>query len=203
MSVGVRAMGENTLGPPQLGASLKSLFNDHAAVLGRVAMALVGDAARAEAVLEQVARDARARTSGEGQLDLVVLLGLVRRACAVHLSRLPLRKHSTVPMEEAPRTERIGVAQDRSPARTDADAPQGEAIAARIALAALKPTEREALVLCFVGGLDAADIARACDVDLGTAKTRIARGIQELMKSESASEAISNARFEGGSGGRQ
>jgi DNA-directed RNA polymerase specialized sigma24 family protein len=47
----------------------------------------------------------------------------------------------------------------------------------------LKPTEREAVVLALVGGLDASEVALACNVDLGTAKTRIARGLEQLLSS--------------------
>lgn len=144
-------------------------FHEHVALLGRVAMALVGDPARVGDVLEQVAREAGARPVPADETPVVWLLGLVRSACAVHLSRLPLRKHGSGLREEAPATERLGAAQ---------------AIPARSALAALRPTEREALVLCLVGGLDAADVARACKIDLGTAKTRIARGIRELLNVE-------------------
>jgi RNA polymerase sigma-70 factor, ECF subfamily len=172
-------MGEDTSGGPRAAGlpkgSLTALFKDHVAVLGRVAMALVGDADRVEAVLEHVAREAGTHgrnpsARGDDEVrPLVWLLGLVRSACAIHLSKLPLRKHLTGPREEAEATERLGAA---------------DAIPARIALAPLKPTEREALVLCLVGGLEAADVARACNVDVGTAKTRIAQGIQELLKSE-------------------
>ncbi len=191
-----RAMGEegeeDTSGGRALasGTRAKALLEHHAAVLGRVAMALVGDAARAEAVLEEVAREAGARSAelerealdGRGRTStdgdprtrapaLVWLLGLVRRASVIHLSRLPLRKHVTGPREEAPTTERLGAV---------------DAIPARAALASLKPTEREALVLCLVGGLHAADVARACGVDVGTAETRIARGLYELVLLEEA-----------------
>ncbi|MCW5837913.1 MAG: RNA polymerase subunit sigma, partial [Labilithrix sp.] len=65
---------------------------------------------------------------------------------------------------------------------------------ARAALARLKPTEREAVVLCLVGGLEAADVAAACGVDLGTAKTRIARGVEQLLQQEAPDDGEGGAR---------
>ena len=55
---------------------------------------------------------------------------------------------------------------------------------ARAALGKLKPTEREAVVLHLVGGLDAAQVAEACGVDLATARARIARGVSQLVQEE-------------------
>jgi DNA-directed RNA polymerase specialized sigma24 family protein len=55
---------------------------------------------------------------------------------------------------------------------------------ARASLGKLKPTEREAVVLYLVGGLDAAQVAEACGVDLATARLRIARGVSQLVQEE-------------------
>jgi DNA-directed RNA polymerase specialized sigma24 family protein len=139
------------------------LIEEHAAVLGRVAMALVGDAARAERALEQVAREAGSRAAPAGLAPLVWLLGLVRAASVTQLSKLPLR---TSRGDEPPATERLGAA---------------DAVPARASLAALKPTEREAVVLAIVGGLDAAGVAAACNVEVATARARIARGLEQLV----------------------
>lgn len=154
------------------------LLTEHASVMGRVAMALVGDAARAERVLEQVAREAGAGAPPAGVAALAWLLGLVRVASATQRSRLPLRTRPGA-HDAAPTTERLGA---------------GEALPARAALAGLKPTEREAVVLCLVGGLEATDVASACGVDLGTAKTRIARGVEQLLQHEAAGDGEGGAR---------
>jgi DNA-directed RNA polymerase specialized sigma24 family protein len=84
---------------------------------------------------------------------IVWLLGLVRGACATKLSKMPLRTRSPI---------------TTSPERSE--------------LQALPPTEREAVVLMLVGGLSAADVALACNVDEGTAKTRIARGLKQIQE---------------------
>jgi DNA-directed RNA polymerase specialized sigma24 family protein len=55
---------------------------------------------------------------------------------------------------------------------------------ARAAIGKLKPTEREAVVLHLVGGLDAAQIAEACGIELETARQRVARGVSQLVQEE-------------------
>lgn len=151
-------------------ADVAGLLAEHAAVIGRVAMALLGDAIRVERALEQVAREAGASTVPEGTKPVVWLLGLVRGASAGQLSNVPLRTRAT---DGPPVTERLGAA---------------VAVPARAALADLKPTEREAVVLSLVGGLEAADVAVACNVDLATARTRIARGLERLLQQDAAGE---------------
>ncbi|MBX3231044.1 MAG: hypothetical protein KF837_27230 [Labilithrix sp.] len=130
--------------------------------MGKVAMALVGDAARVADVLEEVAREA-ARSDAPPKAAKAWLLGLVRAACAKQQSRLPLKTRG---FESAPTTERVG----------------GAAASARSALAALRPTEREAVVLSIVGGLGVEEIATACSIDVATAKTRLERGLQQLTE---------------------
>jgi RNA polymerase sigma-70 factor (ECF subfamily) len=144
------------------------LVKENAVVVGRVAMALLGDADQVGRVLEQVARESASRSAPDGVRPLAWLLGLVRTVSAAHLSKLPLRTRSGGAPDAAPRTERMGAARLAAPARA--------------ALAALKPTEREAVILSIVGGLEAADVAVACNVDVGTAKTRIARGLAQLLE---------------------
>lgn len=155
--MGLHAVAEEKSG----GSTAETALREHAAVVGRVCMALTGDRAAAEQALERVAREAGQKPLGDK--PKVTLLGFARIACATHASRTPLRRS-----DDSPATERLGSAED--------------ARIARDKLAKLKPTEREAVVLTLVGGLDATDVALACGVDLGTAKTRIARGLSQLME---------------------
>lgn len=138
-------------------------------------MALLGDAAAVERALERVAREAATLTYEEGKSALPRLLGLARVACATHLSRMPLR-NPTGPF----RPEEMG---DRAAPNTARDpaSPQ-EPNVARAKLGRLKPTEREAVVLHLVGGLDAAGVAEACGIDESAAKTRLARGVAQLLE---------------------
>src|SRR3712207_1873316 len=72
-------------------AGLACLLEEHTAAMGRVAMALLGDAPAVERVLEQVARDAGAKLPPEPSRTRAWLFGLVRSASAAQLSKLPLR----------------------------------------------------------------------------------------------------------------
>jgi len=149
----------------------------HGAVVARVCMALLGDAAATERALESVAREAGTITFDAEKSALVRLLGLARAACANQLSnhaRLPIRttaawNDAADPLSRRPATTRDGAR---------------EAVVARASLGKLKPTEREAVVLHLVGGLDAAQIAEACGIDLETARQRVARGVSQLVQEE-------------------
>lgn len=125
-------------------------------------MALLGEAAAAERALERVAAEAGSARFEASEDLLVRLLGMARVACSNQLSKLPIRSMSA------------GIA----------PASSSEAALARSGLGRLKPTEREAVVLHVVGGLDAAQVANACGIDLTTARTRIARGVSQLVEQE-------------------
>jgi len=135
-------------------------------------MALLGDAADAERALERVAAEAGAARLGDEADVLPRLMGMARVACANQLSKLPVRGATSPgirPEERAAETAR-----DRS----------AEPALARAALGKLKPTEREAVVLHIVGGLDAAQVGAACGIDLAAARARIARGVAQLVEEE-------------------
>jgi DNA-directed RNA polymerase specialized sigma24 family protein len=134
-------------------------------------MALLGEVVAAERALERVAREAGATTLDPSKSPLVHLMGLARRACANQLSKLPVRNTASFGLDEP----------KAAPAREPGREP---AAVARASLGRLKPTEREAVVLHLVGGLDAAQIAEACEVDLGTVRQRIARGVAQLVEEE-------------------
>ncbi|MEA2748920.1 MAG: hypothetical protein QOI41_3063 [Myxococcales bacterium] len=149
-------------------------MREHGAVVARVCMALLGDAAATERALERVARDAATTTFENGKSALVRLLGLARVACANQLSnhaRLGIRT-----------TAAWGESAEAKPATTRETA--REPAIARAAIGKLKPTEREAVVLHLVGGLDAAQIAEACGIELETARQRVARGVSQLVQEE-------------------
>ncbi len=182
-----REMSEGEGKEPSAGGSelssgatgVASLLKAHAAVMARVAMALLGDAAHVERVLEQVAREAGgAGATPDGVAPLAWLLGLVRAASSAQISKLPLRAR-TGAGDAAPTNARIGAT---------------DPVPARAALALLKPTERDAVVLSLVGGLEAADVAAACNVDVGTARTRIARGVEQLLRQDAPSDDEGGAR---------
>lgn len=142
----------------RLGAA--ALIAEHGARLGRVCMALLGDAAEVERALEHVAREAAGKSvPADAATPRAWIFGLARAACATRLSKLPLRTNVTGPRLPEP-------------------APSPE----RAMLATLRPTEREAVVLHAVGGLDAEEVAFACGVDRATARSRIAQGMAKLVE---------------------
>lgn len=155
------AMAEPVAGEGGVLAALKQ----HLPVMGKIAMALVGDGARVESILEEAAR--HAATTVEPPADLKPwLFGLVRAASAKQLSNIPLKTRG---FDTAPSTERLGAA-----------------AGARNALQELRPTEREAVVLSIVGRLNTQDLAVACNVDVQTAKTRLSRGLEQMLAAEEA-----------------
>jgi len=139
-------------------------MREHGAVLSRVCMALLGDGVAATQALERIAREAATTNFPEGR-ELARLMGLARAACANQLSKLPIRTASWG---------------NDANAKTGTSAPA----LARSAVGSLKPTEREAVVLHMVGGLDAAQVAEACGIDVETARQRIARGVGQLVQEQ-------------------
>jgi RNA polymerase sigma-70 factor (ECF subfamily) len=145
---------------PEGQGGVLAALKEHLPVMGKVAMALVGDGSRVESILEEAAREAA--TTPEPPRDAKPwLLGLVRAASAKQLSKLPLKTRGP---DTPPSTERIGVA-----------------AVARKALQDLKPTEREAVVLSFIGRLIHLDLAVACYVDVLTAKGGLSRGLEQML----------------------
>ncbi len=140
---------------------VEGALREHAAVLGRVCMALLGDREAAEKALERVAREAGGKGGTPTKAEL---LAFARVACATQLSKMPMKR------EGGPTTARMGAAQDAG--------------FARASLSKMKPTERDAIVLHLVGGLDAADVAKACGIDEQTARARIARGLLQVMEAK-------------------
>jgi RNA polymerase sigma-70 factor (ECF subfamily) len=57
------------------------------------------------------------------------------------------------------------------------------AIRARNALAELKPSEREAVVLRYDAGLSFREVAAACGVDEAAARKRVSRALSRLRES--------------------
>lgn len=160
-----RSAGDGTNGPRG-----SEVVREHGAAVARVCMALLGDAAAAERALERVATEASTTVFDESKSPLGRLMGLARSACANQLSKLPIRS-----------TASFGI--DEPKAATPRDQAREPALA-RASLGRLKPTEREAVVLHLVGGLDASQVAEACGIDLDTARQRVARGVAQLVQEE-------------------
>lgn len=152
-------------------AGVGAHLREHGPLLARVAMAFLGEQAAVERALEQVAREAAKspRRDADASATRVWLLGLVRTACAAESTRAARRTSRGIGEETGPQTRRDPVA---------------DAVLARRTLARLKPTEREALVLHLVGGLDARGVAAACSIGEEVARGRIASAVSQLLEEE-------------------
>ena len=162
-TAGATLMGDEGKGR----ATGATLIAEHGAAIARVCMALLGDAREVERVREGVARDAGANAPAEASTQRAWIFGIARAQCANQLGAsrgVPLR---AMTQATGPVTERLG-AKAATPARD--------------ALAKLKPTEREAVVLHAVGGLDVEEVAFACSVDVATARSRISQGMRMLVE---------------------
>ena len=141
----------------------------HGRVLGRLCMALLGSQADAdEAVQETLLRAHRAMASyrGEGSVK-AWLCGIARHVCA---HTLETRRKGRELLEVVPTA---GEAHD-------AFAIRQRARVVRDALAQLKPSEREPIVLRYVAELSHREIADALQLDEATARKRISRALARL-----------------------
>jgi RNA polymerase sigma-70 factor (ECF subfamily) len=145
----------------------------HAGSMGRLCMALLGDAAEAEEVLQEslvAAYHAMSGYRGEGSVR-AWLLGIVRRQCA--------RRTAT----RVRRERRLRLVHDASVGAPLPDEElerrrRGERV--REALEELKPSDREALLLRYESGLSFAEIALLQSVDEAAARKRTSRALARL-----------------------
>lgn len=149
--------------------ALAACARTHQAILGRLAMALLGSQADAdEAVQETLLRAHRGMASyrAEGSLK-AWLCGIARHVCA-HM--LETRRRGRELLEIVPAEGEV----------RDAFAARRRARMLRDALEKLKPSEREALVLRYVADLSHREIATACGLDEAAARKRISRALERL-----------------------
>jgi RNA polymerase sigma-70 factor (ECF subfamily) len=150
--------------------ALAACVRTHGAVLGRLCMALLGSQADAdEAAQETLLRAHRAMASyrGEGSVK-AWLCGIARHVCA---HALETRRRGRQLLEVVPGPDEV------SP---DELARRQQAKLLRDALARLRPTEREALMLRYVAELSHREIAAACNLDEPAARKRISRALARL-----------------------
>lgn len=156
----------------------------HGASLGRLCMALLGSQAEAEEAVQETLL-AACRAMGEWRGDGTVrawLFGIARRQCARRYERGAREGRGATRAIEGDTASRDG----ESPAA--AVIAFRRAVAVRAALAELKPSEREALVLHYQGGLSFGEIARACGIDEAAARKRASRGLARLRKTITAED---------------
>lgn len=145
----------------------------HGAALGRVCMALLGSQAEAEEVVQEVlilAYQTLPQFRGEGSVR-AFLFGIARKMCA------------RVVETRVRREKRLRVVHDAG----EASEPPDEAVEAKRrmerlcdALSELRPSDREAVLLRFVGGLSYQEIAETLVIEEVAARQRISRALVRL-----------------------
>ena len=157
------------LGDP---AGFRRAFSDHHRAVYTAAFRVLGDAALAQDVVQDVFlrlwRKPRAFDPSRGELGTYLRLMARSRA-------LDLWREGQVRGRASERLKVICDTPSTDPAELDHD---GGVV--RAALSHLPETQREALVLAYFGGLTAAQIAQRANVPLGTAKSRLRLGLARL-----------------------
>jgi RNA polymerase sigma-70 factor (ECF subfamily) len=134
-------------------------------------MALVGVRAEADELAQESLLTAHASLEswrGEGSVR-AWLFGIARKQCARHVEK---QRRQTAKLRL--------VASGESPNAEDLVAFRERADQARAALERVRPSEREAVVLRYVGQLTFAEVAEACGIDEAAARTRVSRAILRL-----------------------
>jgi RNA polymerase sigma-70 factor (ECF subfamily) len=155
-------------------AALALCAREHGAAIGRLCMALVGSQADAEDLTQETllaAHDAFDSWRGEGTLRSW-LFGIARRKCARHLETRTAGR------------AKLELLRDEPPAPDPADTASDRQLAARArkALAEIRPSEREALILRYAGELSFREVAAACGIDEAAARKRVSRAHARLRE---------------------
>jgi RNA polymerase sigma-70 factor (ECF subfamily) len=144
----------------------------YAAPLGRLCMAFTGSQAESEELVQETliaAFDGFAAYRGEGTVR-AWLFGIARRICGRHTEMRNRRE------------ARLRLVHDtgRGPDAAQLAVDRERAERARAALAKLKPSEREAVVLRFEAGLSFREVAVACGIDEAAARKRVSRALSRM-----------------------
>src|SRR5829696_10488073 len=161
--------------------TFRQAFEEHERSVHAAAMRILNNAAQAQDVVQDVFLRLwrRPTTFDAARGELGSYLRLMARSRALDLWRegqaagRASDRLKVAVATEAPRTE------DRPGAMAERESDRR---IVRAALAKLPAAQREAVVLAYWGGLTADQIARRCDVPLGTAKSRIRLGLTKLRE---------------------
>lgn len=144
----------------------------YAAAIGRLCMAFTGSQAEAEELTQETllaAFDGMKQFRGDGSVR-AWLFGIARRLSGRHTE---LRSR---------RERRLRLVHDtgKVPDASELASERERAQRARSALAELKPSEREAVVLRYEGGLSFSEVAAAVGIDEQTARKRVSRALARM-----------------------
>ncbi|HMJ10028.1 MAG TPA: RNA polymerase sigma factor [Polyangiaceae bacterium] len=146
----------------------------HATSLGRLCLALIGSRSEIDDLVQETLLDAHASFGtyrGDGSLR-GWLYAIARRKCARHLEK------------RSRHTQRIKQLDEDAGAALPVEVliQREQAESARAALSDIRPSEREALVLRFLGELSFAEVGQACGIDEAAARQRVSRGLRRLRE---------------------
>jgi RNA polymerase sigma-70 factor (ECF subfamily) len=144
----------------------------YALALGRLCMAFTGSQAESEELVQETliaAFDGFPQYRAEGSIK-AWLFSIARRLCGRHVEM------------RARRSERLRLVHDTSRGRDAGEMAleKERAERARAALAKLKPSEREAVVLRYEGELSFRELGIACGLDEAAARKRVSRALARL-----------------------
>lgn len=161
-------------------AALILCAREHGAAIGRLCMALVGTQSEAEDLTQETLLAAHAGFDGYRSSGSVRawLFGIARRKCARHLERRASHAHK---LDRAPAPERM-------PEPEELVARRKLAQRTRAALAEIRPSEREALLLRYTAELSFREVGDACGIDEATARKRVSRALARLRAALSNEE---------------
>jgi RNA polymerase sigma-70 factor (ECF subfamily) len=156
-------------------ATFSRVYDEHARGVYGTALRIVGDAALAQDVAQDVFlrlwRHPRRFDARRGELG--PFLRLMARSRALDLYR-----EAQAAGRAGDRLRAVPSAPGELPVEAVTRSDEGRLV--RSALTALPEPQREAVVLAYWGGLTADEIARRANVPLGTAKSRIRLGLAKL-----------------------
>jgi RNA polymerase sigma-70 factor (ECF subfamily) len=149
--------------------AVAALAREHGGTLGRLCMALLASQSEAEEAVQETLLAAYRGMAGyrfEGTLK-AWLYAIARRQCARRLERRQKRTELSLVPEP-----------DDGPASELSARQRAQRV--RAALARIKPSEREAVVLRYLSQLDYSEIAAALDIAESAARKRVSRGLAAL-----------------------
>jgi RNA polymerase sigma-70 factor (ECF subfamily) len=140
--------------------------------VGRLCMAFTGSQAESEELVQETflaAYGGLTQYRGDGSVRSW-LFGIARRICGRHTEMRTRRE------------ARLRLVHDtsRAPDASELTIDRERATRARDALSKLKPSEREAVVLRYEGGLSFRELAKTCGVDEAAARKRVSRALAKL-----------------------
>lgn len=146
---------------------------DHGKSIGRLCMSWLGSQAEAEEASQETliaAFDAMPGYRGEGTVRSW-LFGIARRVCA-RRTEMRVRREARLRLVRGDEVE--------APGADTLLAVRHRAERVREALATLKPSERDAVVLRYESELSFKEVAEACGIDEAAARKRVSRALERL-----------------------